>query len=814
MSRLITVAIALTLLGLAPPSADAAARVRLTASDATPVVGQVVTLKADVGVRGRRVVFQKRTGQGWRAIGSDHSDRRGKATVRARFNRVGPVTVRAVTNKGSDAMTLRVGKARTLVAASFPPGPWRVGAQVSTPVQVTPAKPGRRAWLERRDGDTWVKSTADFFTDASGAATVRWTPPEVGTEMVRIRVAGTATHKPGRSAPAEREVRAGSGSGFVYGGGLEATQEVRDAPDHPDRIYVTCVGFQQPPTGAVPTFEVALDQARSYLADAMADRDSDAWDQLPARNDSALLDQVAAIAIADKRYDGALAASLRAYELDPTDGVHLSNAAAAANLVDHPEWAVAFARKAAEAGPTTSVGVRQEAARLVNLGHAYALRRQWDLAVQALRQAAAVDPSSQAVQAELGAVLACQGDKSAALPHVRRSLRTDDAEDPIELQNGDDETSRRTLIDTSTLYDLSGGVDQSLILPYVPATWGELVGRSRFYGGNSYYYDEHASYSQYQLDLLYQRNALESQLSQRKQSWAPARARLVDNILRRIGTVYDREVRQAWEDYVEVHNQVIGLNSCLGLFSDHPFCSDLSEHTCARSQAVFNEWERRIESWGDALSAYHDATAEHFSGLQALLKDPVAHELAGIHGELQFTTSVVSMLANLRLTSDQFAHYNENYDDRGENDPPCVGLSAPTEPDPTVDTERAATSPCSDGSPLADLNLNLELGVASVSIGCEGWSVEATHSVAWLEAFGKVEGDWATNGVTVNVGVKASGGGASFESGLYYVQDGGGRVVDYGWQVGPSLQAGGVVSMDLYDDTMRISFMSLFTSPI
>lgn len=815
MFRVLSSLLAIALLGVAVPAADAAPRVRLTASDATPVVGQPVTLTADVGVRGRRVVFQKRAGQRWRAIGSDHSDRRGKASVRVRFGRVGPVTVRAVAANRADSLTLRVAKAPTQVTASFPQGPWQAGAQVSTPVQVAPAASGRRVWLERRQGDTWVAATTALPTDQLGAATIRWTPPEAGTETLRIRVEASATHRAGISATVEREVRAGGGNGFLFGGGLEATQEKRDAPGHPDQIWIACVGFHPPPTGAVPTFEVALNQARAYVADALAAGDSDAWDQLPARNDAALLDQAAAIAVADRRYDGALAASLRAYELDPTDGLHLSNAAAAANLVDHPEWAIAFARQAATAGPAPSVGVRQDAARLVNLGHAYALRRQWDLAVQALRAAVAADPESQVVQAELGAVLACQGNKTAALPYVRRSLRTDDAADPIELQTGDDETSRRTLIDTSTVYDLSGGVDQSLTLPYVPATWGELVGRSRFYGGTGYYDDELQSYSQYELDLIQRKNALEIQLAQRKQSWAPARARLVDDVLRRIGTSYDREITQAWDDYLEVQEQVIGLNNCQGMFADHVFCGVESlEDGCALSQSVFNEWERRIESWGDALSAYHDATAEHFSGLQALLKDPVAHELAGIQGELEFTTPVHSMLANLRVTADHFATYNEEYDDRGEEDPPCVGSSVPSEPDPTVDTERAAATPCSDDSPLADLNLNLELGVASVSIGCEGWSVEATHSVAWLEAFGKVEGDWATNGVTVNIGVKASGGGASFESGLYYVQDGGGRVVDYGWQVGPSLQAGGVVSVDLYDDTTRISFMSLFTSPI
>ena len=38
-------------------------------------------------------------------------------------------------------------------------------------------------------------------------------------------------------------------------------------------------------------------------------------------------------------------------------------------------------------------------------------------------------------------------------------------------------------------------------------------------------------------------------------------------------------------------------------------------------------------------------------------------------------------------------------------------------------------------------------------------------------------------------------------------------MTDYGWQVGPELEAGGVVSISAFEDKVRISFMSLFAAP-
>jgi hypothetical protein len=193
-----------------------------------------------------------------------------------------------------------------------------------------------------------------------------------------------------------------------------------------------------------------------------------------------------------------------------------------------------------------------------------------------------------------------------------------------------------------------------------------------------------------------------------------------------------------------------------------------------------------------------------------LLSDPVAHELAGIRAELEFRFQVDGYLANLWQTARSFASYNESAEELEEGET-CLS-AAPAEEEP-VKTERESAPLCAADSLASELSLNLDLEVVSVSIGCASWSVEATHEVKWLEAFAKIEGSYTTNGFTVNVGVRAGIGGASFESGLYYIQTSEGKVKDYGWQVGPEFQPGGLISVDAGEDKQKISFMSLFVTP-
>lgn len=659
--------------------------------------------------------------------------------------------------------------------------------------------------------ETAVLDLGDLPAEAERRVTLRWEAPgtpgflQVAADLAAVGVA--------ESASESVEVVPEVGGGFVFGAGLESTTESRDAPKHPDQIFGFCMGSTPPSTAAVPSFAAAREEVRTFLDAQMADRPTAAWEALAAQNDSDLLDDAAGVAFADQRYAGALAASLRAYELDPGDAVHLSNAAAAANLLDRPEWAIAFATEAARAGPAQSTGVRQEAVRLVNLGHAWALKRQFGNALAALRQAAAVDPKSQAVQAELGAVLACQGDPAGALPHIRRSLRTDDAPDPI-VDEFEDESMRRSRIDSSTVFDLSEGVEQELVLPYLPATWGELAGSARaLFDGSNYYERENEALKQRSFDLADKKQQLETQLRVAQANDSPAQVRRTESILSRIGTHADQDLIEARETFAEVAADTFGPNSCDGMFTSHPFCAvDGSSYSCANSLAVFNEYERRMEAHLSALATYHDAAAQHFSGLQAQLSDPVAHELAGVIAEQEFVVHVWAVTSNLRQTADLFHHYNEDWQDKEAEDPPCETVAS-TADLREVETARTAAPLCGPDSVASELDLNLDFDVVSVQVSCEEWSVEATREVAWLEAFAKYEAEFGNNGATLNIGVRAGAGGASFESGLYVEYDPQGKVTDYGWQVGPELEAGGVVSISAFEDKVRISFMSLFTTP-
>lgn len=825
---LLALLIGLVALVVMSPAAHAANSVRLVAP-ATATVGKAVTLTARVQPdrAGRPVVFERRTNRGWVSLGTDETNAAGVASVRVIFRSPGRTTVRATAkaHRGNPART-----DTAVVDVRRPPAPFvRITApetvESGDEFDITIAAGDQNQDLEDAqlklvapiEGEQVVppddlvvadgtrRGTLTIATQPAGEARlvpVRWKAPLVPTTLVFQvgLVVGSRT----KSALASVEVVPSAG-GLVFGGGLQAAGEERDAPLDAEGLFMFCMPVV--PAPAVPGFADALTAARAWIT-SQTTGDNDEWAAIMADDDVERLDEVAMIALQARKHAAALAALLRAHELDPTDGTHLSNAAAVASMVKHPEWAVAFARRAGQAGPSPAVGVRQEAVRLVNLGHAHAMLQQWADAEAALRQAVAVDPASQQVRGELASVLACQGKKEAALPEYRRSLRTDDGQDPIEDPDEGNDAPRWSALDTSDLFDLSGGVEQEITLPSMPASWEEFAALSRpINGGTGYYKDESDAAFDRSFELYDRRNQLEAQLQ--GQDLQPVQRRRTQDILNRINTHRDSELIDARDAYLEDFNNLFHLNSCDGMFTAHPFCAvDGLDDSCSLSRAIFNEYERRMETYLNGLDEYHAVVAKHFSGLQALLSNPVAHELAGVRAELHFQGILTGLLNNLWPAADQFAHY---LDVSNDDETTCGSPTPPGDEPPTVKAERTAAELCGEDSLASRLSLNLDIAGVSVAISCEGWSVEGSYSIGFLEGFASFEGEFGGTGGTINVGVKGSVGGAGFESALYIEQDSAGKVTDFGWQVGPELEAGGVIAIDAWDDKVKISIMSVFT---
>ena len=733
------------LLASLPVVAPAYARnaVTLTAS-ADAVVGKPVTLTARVlpKRKGRTVVFQRSVDGRWKKIGTATTNRRGAARIKKTFTTAGRVTVRSIAqaHRGSkptrDTTRFRVRRRPPIEQGGLAieaPAQVEQGTQFDvrfvlagplSDATLTVAAPASGVQVMPPDDvaidpDTHqgTVTVGDLAATATRTVTVRWQAPSVLDSLLfeasLAASGGTVTDEATVAV-----VGSGGGGGILFGPGLEAMTESRSAPMTPEMLFLFCWPL---PSVAVPTYDVALGEAKTWLAGQIVAAYADDWNNHISQQDPELLDDAVGIAVAAGRPAAALAAALRAHELEPDNPLHLSNAAAAANMLEQPDWGVAFATQAGLAtGPTPSVGVRQEAVRLTNLGHAWALMSQWGPAENALRAALAIDGQSQGVHAELAMVLGCQSKKDEALPHLRRSMRTSDAPDPIQdpPERG---TSRFSNLDTSDLFTMTSGVTQDLGLPYLPPTMGEFVALARpVHGGNGYYWDDYWRSHDRLMELIDRRHVLEEDLREAQKAQQPVMVRRTDDLLRRVSAWYDQDLIDARTDLVEKSDALWGLNNCGGQHLTHPLCAvDGWQSSCAEDQAIFDSYEIRMEAYLSELMEYHTVAGNHYSDVQGLISDPIAHELAAVRAETEFAGLVSGVVQNLASMSNGLAQFNDSdVPDVDDVKKYCEGFESAPPPDPTV-TDRQPAPFCTKDSLESKVNLTLNFEIVTFETSCE-----------------------------------------------------------------------------------------------
>lgn len=556
----------------------------------------------------------------------------------------------------------------------------------------------------------------------------------------------------------------------------------------------------------VPSFAAAKSAALALVAAGMATQE---WQDLDLANHPERADDVALVAFTAQYPEAALAASLEGYRLDPADSTYLSNAAAAATMLNHPEWAIAFETQALADGDGHAVGLHARAVSYTNIAHAHALMGEWGLAQTAIDQAAAVEPTSPQVQQELANILYCTHDQAGANAAVQASLRTaGDPPDDVVSTSGGVPTSSR--ISASKLFDLSGGTAPDLVLPSLPVS---LAAMSPLRGFGGEFYDAEYHRLQDRLDYLFDRkNELWAQL--RAGADSPATLQRTTDILSHLSQLGDASLTAPYDAMWTTENNLWRLNDCDGQFPDNPVCGlSGSRHPCADNQAVFTEWVTRLAAHEQSIRSYYDAAWPVFTGLQANLSDPVASELAGVLIEQHFLQWVEPVAENLWVTAPAFAFT----DDDGSS---CLGEPGAT-PDPDLTKIGGGTpSPCSANSYLSRMNVVVDLEFGTLKQTCEKTTFEIStgHELGFLAGFAKMEVPNDGQSATFFVGSKASFGPASFESAFYLAVGRDNKVTDFGIDTGPEVEVStGVPVLSLsvtpYSDHVRVSMMTVFQKP-
>ena len=728
--------------------AHASARIRLTVSPAAPVAGATSVLRATVrpAQSGRRVSFAERVGGRWVSFGTVRTNRHGNARHSAVFGTPGPVTVRAV-------------------AAAF--------------------RGQRRAKVVR---------------------TVVVAPPLVTTSTSGAGGSGGSGSGGGGGGTGGGTGGGGAGTGpqptsFAFDGTyLESAGETHTK--HDDLTYSRDCTTQVPAT-PVASFNDTLTAIDAFTASGTA---TQAWHDLalsdPTRPDRE--DDVAAIALGAHDPAAALAAFVQGYRDHPSQVYFLNGAAAAANGVGHPEWAIALENQAATLDTSGSTGVPDEAVRLTNLGHADAMMGDWSTAKSLVTQAHALAPHAPQINQELAAVSKCAGDSAGARTAYNDSLRTG--------KTGDDDAVAPYGTRTSApkIWDLSHATSPTIDLPALPSTPADLVaqGDDLTAGTKGFWHTELDRLEAQDATLITRRDSLGNELDAEQMS--PLARQQIHDIL---GNLYYGVDAQLIQLEQTMQTAQWAIDDC-PVGNNAKFCGGQYFNTnCGMNQQAFDLWHMDIAAYREDFMAYEGQAEKVFSGMRANLEDPVAYDLAGVEIALGFNGEAEIMAQDVWAKSVIIP--------TKDGDTDC--WTTPGQDPPPTQFNRQNVDPgvCDPAQTKSHVSFALE-GEAGEGVGwsvkssCTSVDVEANTSVLpFLSGFTSASFAKDGSGLTMLGGVKASGGGASFESALYLTYDKDGHVTDFGWEVGPGFEPSyHGVSLDVGSDLIRISFMSVFTQPV
>lgn len=731
--------------------AQAAVGIRLRVSPSAPVVGAVTTLSASVrpARSGRRVLFAERVGGRWLSLGRARTNAHGKVRRSVVFRTPGTVTVRAtaVAFHGQQRAVVK----RTVVVL---PAPVIVGG---TPGSGGPGGSG---------GGGGGGGGAGGGGSGGGGSGSGAQPTSFAFDGLYLATAGETHTK------------------------------------HDDLTYSRDCTTQVPAT-PVASFADTLTAIDAFTASGTA---TQAWHDLalsdPTRPDRE--DDVASVAMGAHVPAAALAAFVQGYRDHPSQVYFLNGAAAAANSVGHPAWAIALENQAATMDTSGSTGLPDEAVRLTNLGHADAMMGDWSTAKSLVTQAHTLAPDAPQINQELAAVSACAGDAAGARTAYNHSLRTG--------KPGDDDavTPYGTRTSAPRIWDLSHATSPTVDLPALPSTPADLVAQADDLttGTKGFWHTELDRLEAQDASLIAQEDSLGNQLDAEQMS--PVERQQIHDILGNLYYGVDAQLIQLQQTMQTAQWQVddcpVGNNA--------KFCGGQYFNTnCGMNQQAFDLWHMDAAAWREDFMAYEGQAEKVFAGMRANLEDPVAYDLAGVEITLGFNGEAELMAQDVWTKSALIPIKD------GDTD--CWTVAGQDPPPTQFNRENVDPGVCDPARTASHVSFSLE-GEAGEGVGwsikssCTSVDVEANTSVLpFLSGFTSASFAKDGAGLTMLGGVKASGGGASFESALYLTFDKDGHVTDFGWEVGPGFEPSFKgVSLDVGSDLIRISFMSVFTQPV
>ena len=504
------------------------------------------------------------------------------------------------------------------------------------------------------------------------------------------------------------------------------------------------------------TVRRAISSARAALtqragADAMA-----AFAASPEFRSAGGAQEASVLALTAARPGAALAALLRAHDLQPRRAAHLRNAAAMAASLGLASEALGLLDGAARPDdqPLAGMGIEPQAAALAVRGQALALLGRWPQARSALQAAVTREPLLAEASRSLAAATACTGADD-PLPILRRSRLRRTPAAPLDTSHGREHPLRRLVLPFSPeqaapMRDVYRAETEALLRE------GDRLNQQR---------------TQHERDLRAaeptttraERRRREGVMARildvhRELGIVAAQARVDERTAKAEATVYD-----FWGNGEAPHRygefQDVAAADCAG--SDEPDCFTrrMREQCIPALRLAHQTWVDQVNDVWRAADARHRLFAKRVSGIGANLVGAPANGLVRTIIEedehaLYFSarTTVIGWTVPVKAFADH-----------------CVSA-----PEPAPATEQG-TAAAADACPqaLKGVNVVAKAGAFSLKVSCEsiqfGGKLEA---MPWLAGFAEATYDPRAGRITVFAGSKgeidtlkvAKG---AFKSGVY-----------------------------------------------
>ena len=571
--------------------------------------------------------------------------------------------------------------------------------------------------------------------------------------------------------------------------------------------FLAAMACAQPVNPQKKTLAQAITSSRQYLtntagADAMA-----AFQASPEYQTAAASEEAAGAAALAEEPGAALAALIRAHELEPDEASHLINAGGVAAAIGRPNEALAFLDEALTLDDSDSpaMGVSRQAASLTSRGYAELQLGRLGPAQTALQAAIAVDPLMTEAQATLAGVRQCQGGDP--VPAWRKGRKRQDREPPIDDSLGE-ETPMRAI--------------------QIPAT------ARNAYSAEDYYFglDQAAGAEQDAVTTAMQN--LESQMDQERLTLNPATRSRTDGLRTML-----YKASQA-PDLVALRNQIDGLlgaggdaedawgpifggvgfpspeyldwiqevaETCDGDPDPNCFTREMRPICIPEVSQAHGAWSVAMDSAVTKSQQWMKTYSKRVSAIGSNYASAKGHGLTERYIEFNEIVLYRAIVSQAHLWS---AILETQTDDNG------IALCVQS-PDPPGYTPPPPSPPQGPGGcpdALKSFSFSFALGPVNVSGNCEELTAGGS-TPGWVGAFGEVTLNVREGSLTVFGGAKAEVGlgplSGDFKSGAY-VKFGSDGPRDAGWRVGPSYTVGAGPAQFGRSDTMDLSIVGALGS--